>query len=153
MPKKTAATRGGSQRNKPRVRAQKSFEVVRQISDEHEQEPEAVDSAEPTAVSVSTMAAPEVKETKSKSSASSEVKKSESISSDTSTVTASKGSASARLAARRQTMQKAQQRVATALITSEHYSYVRKDLIIIAILAVIMFSTIIILHFVPGIGY
>src|ERR1051326_8191579 len=153
MPKKTAATRGGSQRNKPRVRAQKSFEVVRQIPDEHEQEPEAVDSAEPTAVSVSTMSAPEVKETKSKSSANGAVKKSESISSDTSTVAAPKGSASARLAARRQTMQKAQQRVATSLITSEHYSYVRKDLIIIAILAVIMFSTIIILHFVPGIGY
>src|SRR5947209_10835910 len=110
MPKKTATTRGGSQRNKPRVKVQKSFELVRQISDEQEQEPEAIDNAEPTAVGVSTMAAPEVKENKSKGSANGEVKKSESISSDTSTVSAPKGSASARLAARRHSMQKAQQR-------------------------------------------
>ena len=57
-----------------------------------------------------------------------------------------------RLAARRQTAQKTSQRSPAALITAEHYSYVRKDLIFIAILAVIMFSVIIILHFVPGIG-
>lgn len=63
-----------------------------------------------------------------------------------------KGSASARLVARRQAMQKAQQRAAASLITSEHYSYVRRDLRIIAILAAIMFAVIIILHFVPGIG-
>ena len=63
-----------------------------------------------------------------------------------------KGSASARLAARRQAMQKAQQRVAASLITSDHYSYVRRDLRTIAILAAIMFAVIIILHFVPGIG-
>jgi len=56
MPKKTATTRGGTQRNKPRVKVQKSFELVRQVSDEQEQEqeqeqePEAVSSAEPTAV-------------------------------------------------------------------------------------------------------
>ncbi len=114
MPKKTATTRGGAQRNKPRVKVQKSFELVRQVSDEpaqepeQEQEPEAVSSAEPTAVSVSTLAALEIKENKSKSAA--------------------------------------------ALITAEHYAYVRKDLVFIAILAVIMFSAIIILHFVPGIG-
>ena len=164
MPKKTATTRGGTQRNKPRVKVQKSFELVRQVSDEleqepeqeqeQEQEPEAVSSAEPTAVSVSTMAALEIKENKSKSKrvASSEVKQSESTSSDTGTVTAPKGGAAARLAARRHAMQKAQQRAASALITAEHYAYVRKDLVFIAILAVIMFSAIIILHFVPGIG-
>ena len=162
MPKKTVTTRGGTQRNKPRVKVQKSFELVRQVSDEpepeqeqeQEQEPEAVSSPEPTAVSVSTMAAPEIKENKSKSKrvASSEVKQSESTSSDTGTVTAPKGSAAARLAARRHGVQKAQQRAAAALITAEHYAYVRKDLVFIAILAVIMFSAIIILHFVPGIG-
>lgn len=64
---------------------------------------------------------------------------------------APKGSASARLAARRQN-QRSQQRIAPTLITAEHYAYVRKDLIYIAILAVLMFATIIILHFVPGIG-
>src|SRR2546429_1078924 len=152
MPKKTVTTRGGTQRNKPRVKVQKSFELVRQPSDE--QEPEAVSSPEPTAVSVSTMAAPEIKENKSKSKrvASSEVKQSESTSSDTGTVTAPKGSAAARLAARRHGVQKAQQRAAATLITAEHYAYVRRDLVFIAILAVIMFSAIIILHFVPGIG-
>ncbi len=156
MPKKTATTRGGAQRNKPRVKVQKSFELVRQVSDEQEQEqePEAVSSAEPTAVSVSTMVAPEIKENKSKSKrvASSEVEQSESTSSDTGTVTAPKGSAAARLAARRHGVQKAQQRAAATLITAEHYAYVRRDLVFIAILAVIMFSAIIILHFVPGIG-
>jgi len=158
MPKKTVTTRGGTQRNKPRVKVQKSFELVRQPSDEQEQEqeqePEAVSSPEPTAVSVSTMAAPEIKENKSKSKrvASSEVKQSESTSSDTGTVTAPKGSAAARLAARRHGVQKAQQRAAATLITAEHYAYVRRDLVFIAILAVIMFSAIIILHFVPGIG-
>ncbi|HYU75029.1 MAG TPA: hypothetical protein VEL31_20365 [Ktedonobacteraceae bacterium] len=156
MPKKTATTRGGAQRNKPRVKVQKSFELVRQVSDEQEQEqePEAVSSAEPTAVSVSTMVAPEIKENKSKSKrvASSEVKQSESTSSDSGTVTAPKGSAAARLAARRHGVQKAQQRAAATLITAEHYAYVRRDLVFIAILAVIMFSAIIILHFVPGIG-
>ncbi len=158
MPKKTATTRGGAQRNKPRVKVQKSFELVRQVSDEQEPEqeqgPEAVSSAEPTAVSVSTMVAPEIKENKSKSKrvASSEVKQSESTSSDTGTVTAPKESAAARLAARRHGVQKAQQRAAATLITAEHYAYVRRDLVFIAILAVIMFSAIIILHFVPGIG-
>ena len=66
--------------------------------------------------------------------------------------TAPKGSAAARLAARRQAMQKVQQRAAASLITSDHYSYVSRDLRFIAILAAIMFTVIIILHFVPGIG-
>lgn len=66
--------------------------------------------------------------------------------------TAPKGSAAARLSARRQAMQKVQQRAAASLITSEHYSYVSRDLRFIAILAAIMFAAIIILHFVPGIG-
>ncbi|MHB8599758.1 MAG: hypothetical protein ACYDER_23485 [Ktedonobacteraceae bacterium] len=61
-------------------------------------------------------------------------------------------SAAARLAARRQSGQKNSPRSAVTLITSEHYSYVRKDLAFIAVLAIIMFAAIIILHFVPGIG-
>ena len=156
MPKKTVAARGGAQRNKPRVRVQKSIELVRQASDERgqdqgqEQEQETVSNAEPTAVSVSTVAAPEVKE--SKSSVTRETRQSESTNSDTGVAAAPKGSAAARLAARRQASQRAQQRNAAALITAEHYTYVRRDLVFIAILAAIMFSAIIILHFVPGIG-
>ena len=61
-------------------------------------------------------------------------------------------SASARLAARRQAIQKTQQRAPALMISAENYKYVRKDLIFIAILAAIMFSAIIILHFVPAIG-
>jgi hypothetical protein len=158
MPKKTVAARGGAQRNRPRVRAQKSIELVRQASDERgqdqEQEQETVSDAEPTAVSVSTVEAPEVKESRSKnkSSVTREIRQSESTNSDTAVAAAPKGSAAARLAARRQASQKAQQRNAAALITAEHYTYVRRDLVFIAILAVIMFSAIIILHFVPGIG-
>jgi chromatin segregation and condensation protein Rec8/ScpA/Scc1 (kleisin family) len=159
MPKKTATARGGAQRNRPKVKVQKSFELVRQASDE--QELEATKEVESAAFSVSTMA--EVKPAKSrvtsetkqdestaKSRATSAAKQDENASTEISTEP--KGSAAARLAARRQAMQKAQQRTAAALITAEHYAYVRKDLIFIAILAAIMFSAIIILHFVPGIG-
>ena len=58
-------------------------------------------------------------------------------------------SASARLAARRQAAQKAPRSTAN-LIVAENYGYVRKDLIFILILAVIMFSAIIALHFILG---
>ena len=65
--------------------------------------------------------------------------------------TSTKGSASERLAARRQGTQKAQQRNAATLITAEHYSYVRRDLMFIAVLAIIMFIVLAVLYFVPGI--
>ncbi|HCI80063.1 MAG TPA: hypothetical protein DHW02_10280 [Ktedonobacter sp.] len=68
-----------------------------------------------------------------------------------SATTASKGSASERLAARRQGSQKVQQRNAATLITAEHYSYVRRDLMFIASLAIIMFIILAVLYFVPGI--
>jgi cell division protein FtsL len=54
------------------------------------------------------------------------------------------------MAARRQAAQKPQQRSAASLIAAENYSYVRKDLLFILILAIIMFSAIIVLHFVIG---
>ena len=57
-------------------------------------------------------------------------------------------SASARLAARRQATLKAQQRVGATLITPEHFGYVRRDLITIAVLAFIMFIAIIVLYYV-----
>ena len=62
-----------------------------------------------------------------------------------------KGSASEKLAARRQGAQKLQQRNAATLITAEHYSYVRRDLMFIAALAIIMFIILAVMYFIPGI--
>src|SRR5579884_1094448 len=142
MPKKSATARGSAQRNKPKV--QKSIELVRQPKPTP-----AEGDAEPTAVSVSTGAAATpvstvetpTRRTASASKATSASKaaprpKTESAESVTST--APKGSASERLAARRQAGQK--QRTAVTLISADNYFYVRKDLIFIAILAAIMFS-------------
>lgn len=145
MPKKSVTPRGGAQRNKPKV--QKSFELVRPFSDEQEVEDQSI--AEPVAsVSTATVAAPEA------SQAPAEKEEKELVATtNASTSTAPKGSASARIAARRQAAQKTPQRNPAALVTAEHYAYVRKDLIFIAILAIIMFGTIIALRFVPGIGY
>jgi hypothetical protein len=137
MPKKTARTRSSAQRNKPK--AQKSVELVRQTSTQKEVK---VDSRpEPTNGGVAT----------STSTAQTSVTESQDTKAAGDTATAPKTSASARLAARRQAAQKAQ-RTPAALITAEHYSYVRKDLIAIAVLAIIMFSIIIGLHFVLAVG-
>ncbi len=65
-------------------------------------------------------------------------------------VAAAKGSASARLAARKNSQRSPRNQA--ALITAEHYSYVRRDLAFIAILAAVMFIAIIVLYFIPGIG-
>src|SRR6266567_6878351 len=163
MPKKSTTARGGAQRNKPKV--QKSFELVRnaqnQVADEQELEIENASSTEEAsdaAVSVSTMEAPEAESMmeapEAKKTASSSTKpvrtkkKSEGIETKVlaetppveSVSTAPKGSAAAKLAARRQAAQKMQQRAAATLITAEHYAYVRKDLRFIAILAAIMFA-------------
>lgn len=64
------------------------------------------------------------------------------------TVSTRAGSASARIAAKRQATQRPQR--AVSLITPEHFTYVRRDLIFIAILAVIMIAAIIALYFVLG---
>ena len=179
MPKKSAAARSGGQRNKPRV--QKSIELVRQTVEEKEplvekevdtgDEVEAQDSDELTLTDVSTMSTAVALDSTSESTKKESVKiannaaarrkasaqfatpdtQSEEASAVSSTGTTSKGTAASRLAARRQAVQKTQQRAAT-LITAEHYSYVRRDLIVIAILAFIMFAVIIGLHFVPAIG-
>ena len=156
MPKKSTAARSGAQRNRPRT--QKSFQLVRPTSSE-EQELEADTSAEraPSAVSATptaTTATATPVATVETSNIQKEQERKESTASPVSvnSSTVSQGSAATRLAARRQTAQKTPQRSSAPLITAEHYSYVRKDLIFIAILAAIMFSAIIILHFVPGIG-
>ncbi|MBO0795924.1 MAG: hypothetical protein J2P36_33950, partial [Ktedonobacteraceae bacterium] len=62
--------------------------------------------------------------------------------------TAPKGSAAARLAAQRLAKQKAQQRNAAALITPEHFSYVQRDLITVAVLAVLMIAIILVSYYV-----
>ena len=131
MAKKTAHSRSTAQRSKPRT--QKSIELVRQTSTEKEVEHESDLEEASNGVAISTATTSEIKEEDSKTV--------------TSTATAPKTSASARLAARRQSTQKTQRSTAT-LITAEHYRYVRNDLIYIAILAAIMFSILIVLFFV-----
>jgi hypothetical protein len=133
MAKKTAHSRSAAQRNKPKT--QKSIELVRQTSNEKEVERESdLDEANNgVAISTATATTSEIEKEDSKAVAS--------------TVPAPKTSASARLAARRQASHKVQRSTAT-LITAEHYRYVRKDLIYIAILAAIMFSILIVLFFV-----
>ncbi|MFL5694528.1 MAG: hypothetical protein ACJ795_22260 [Ktedonobacteraceae bacterium] len=167
MPKKSTTARGGAQRNKPKV--QKSFELVReskgQSVDEQVIEEENTGDAEEAseaAVAVTTMEAPEPKKTvrgstklaaqEKKSESSAETKVLPETPPTESVSTVPKGSAAAKLAARRQAAQKSQQRAAATLITAEHYTYVRKDLMFILILAIIMLAIIVALHFVPGIG-
>ncbi len=179
MPKKSASARGGAQRNKPKV--QKNIELVRPSTASDELALEAGDTtadAEPTTVatSVDTMVAPKTKSsgaTRIRSNTTSKVRKSSALLATTevkkeekdaeeqeeaapvasaTAAPAAPKSAAARLAARRQSGQKNSPRSAVALITAEHYSYVRKDLVFIAVLAIIMFAAIIVLHFVPGIG-
>lgn len=160
MPKKAATARNGAQRNKPK--AQKSFELVRpestaletevngltpsnaNVSTAVAAEPEIAVRATPkvarsaefkssakAATAIAPQPAPEVQESQNKSIPSS-------------------NSASARLAARRQATQRMQQRSAVTLITSEHFAYVRKDLMRIALFAVVLFAAIIVLYLTLG---
>jgi hypothetical protein len=154
MPKKSTTARGGTQRNRPRT--QKGFEVVRQTSSEelviedipkeaalasHSTTPtpatEPARAAKKAATRVATVATPEVQEEQE---------------SPVTTIPAPKGSAAARLAARRQG-QRSQLKSSVTLITAEHYSYVKRDLVIIAVLASFMFVAIIVLYFVLGKGF
>lgn len=171
MPKKTASARGGASRNRPK--AQKSVQLVHPnaaVASENEVQQDEVSIEEET-----TLAAPAAKATAASTATVAKTETSTSKKSDGETVTGKKsdgasitaqkvveetaptthkGSAAARLAARRQG-QVAPKPVGSrnsGLITAEHYSYVRRDLIYILILAIIMFSAIIILHFVPAIG-
>jgi len=132
MPKKSAAARNAAQRNKPK--AQKSFELVRPTVEETEETEQSPEVA-PVKVATATVAATPVTGTATKE--------------EVAVSTAAKGSASARLAARRQATQRAQ-RSAVSLVTAEHFAYVRKDLITIAVLAAIMFAAIIFLYFMYG---
>ncbi|HLI71909.1 MAG TPA: hypothetical protein VKV19_19315, partial [Ktedonobacteraceae bacterium] len=165
MPKKTAYSRSGAQRNKAR---QKSFELVRPGSNEksalatvesrkkaevaeaevEEKQEVEVEEAEEVEAAGSKEEAEKKQEPEEKSEKRANAKV---IVSETPAATsATPKSAAARLAARRQAAQKAQQRSTTNLILAENYAYVRKDLVFILILAVIMFSAIIALHFIVG---
>ncbi len=153
MPKKTASARGGASRNKPK--SQKSVQLVRptpaenDIQDDNSVEETTLATPTPKATSTATASRPEVT-TARKSEVDSVASQKEKDVADTSA--ASTSSAAARLAARRQTALKQQVQRNANLVTAEHYAYVRRDLIYIMILAVIMFSAIIILHFVPAVG-
>ncbi len=155
MPKKTASARGGASRNKPK--SQKSIKLVRptpadnDLQDDNgvEETTLAAPTPTPRATSTATASRPEVTTTK-KSEVDKVASQKEKDVADTSM--ASTSSAAARLAARRQSTLKQQVQRNANLITAEHYAYVRRDLIYILVLAVIMFSAIIVLHFVPAIG-
>lgn len=165
MPKKTAYSRSGAQRNKTK---QKSFALVRPVSDEHvlgtvessEVEESEAKEIEDTSVEreeivevVKEDVEEEEREIKVEKKVSAKASASQAVtaiaSADPVAATGSPRSAASRLAARRQAAQKSQ-RSSASLITAEHYSYVRRDLIFILILAIIMFGTIVVLHFVLG---
>ena len=172
MPKKTASARGGASRNKPR--AQKSVQLMRPSAAASENETQQDESsieeettlvaptAKASAASTATVSKTETVTGKKSNGETATGKKSngESITAqkavEETSVATGKGSAAARLAARRQGQGQAALKPATqrppSLITAEHYSYVKRDLIYILILAIIMFSAIIVLHFVPAIG-
>lgn len=168
MPKRSASTRHGAQRNKPKV--QKNFELVRPERVEIEAEEEEESSTTSDEVAVATQ-----EESKPSAKASTAVRAKEEARPSAKVSTTTDGqeqalplreepetqtgehqntpaprSASARMAARRQAVQKLQQRSAATLITSEHFAYVRKDLIKIAIFAVLMITAIIVLYFTLG---
>jgi hypothetical protein len=174
MPKKSANTRSGASRNRPRP--QKSVQLVRPTpavsesalaDDEVETgssvatttaaaEPvevvEPIERAERNAGSRRRREAPKASATSPRVVEESGEERAEAAEVATGTTVEAPRSASARMAARRQAVQKAQTRRSENLITAEHYAYVRRDLVFIAILACMMLATLIVLHFVPGIG-
>ena len=135
MPKKSATARGGAQR--PRQREKKLITPV--IPENAERNSRSTQVEELDRASATTATPVETTAPNSNEEAAA------------TPVAASKGSAAARLAARRQAA-KAQQRNAPSLLTAEHFTYVRKDLITIAILASIMFAAIIVLYIMYGQG-
>ncbi len=163
MPKKTAYSRSGAQRSKTK---QKSFELVRPVSDEKvlatvksskEESVVAVEDVEVPVEDTDTEGedgeiVKAAEEEKKEKKARVEKRVSAGVTVPATPVTASDApkSAAARMAARRQATQKSQQRSTVNLIVAENYAYVRKDLVFILVLAIIMFSAIIALHFIVG---
>jgi hypothetical protein len=163
MPKKSSSARGGAQRNRPKV--QKNIELVRQGAPREQRSKVTTvqEDTEQAAISTATATTPEPEVQNASESAApapeAEKKSEEKIAEKVAPVSqvqkangkaatpAAKGSASARLAARRQGGPRSQ-RSQAPLITAEHFTYVRKDLITIGILAGIMVVAMIILYFV-----
>lgn len=150
MPKRSSATRGGTQRQK-----QKSFELVRPAttSDSEVASTETDITTENENVTTATVTPlPEEHTVTEEAVATSSAARSATPATPATTSEASttaKASASARLAARRQATQRAhQQRSASAMITADHFAYVKRDLALIGSLAVVFFAAIIVLYFV-----
>lgn len=137
MAKKSAATHSRAQRNK--TKAQKSFELV-QPDQESNDKPEMPKGTATTTMAPSTLVM-------TPQSVVPGQKATEIIPTEENLV---KSSAAARMAARRHATQKAQQRSTPTLLTTEHFAYVRRDLITIAILACIMFTAIIAFYLTIG---
>jgi hypothetical protein len=153
MPKKSSGTRGSVQRN--RTKAQKSFELVRPVTEDQSSRSDTPEETAPvpeTASVSATSKSARVRTSTTTTPAKPATPDVESTSEQESTEvrTPPKGSAAARLAARRQATLRAQQRSAASLITAEHFAYVRRDLITIAILASVMLAIIVILFFAFG---
>jgi len=122
MPKKSASARSGAQR---KLKAQKSIELVRPTSVIDEQRPEEEEKEAKTTTAATAVMEQSTEQEK------------------TASTTHAKGSAAAKLAARRQATANKAQRNAAVLITPEHFSYVQKDLVTVAVLAVIMIAIVI----------
>jgi len=150
MPKKTANSRGGAARNRPRP--QKSVQLVRPASTEAESAIETDEEEVGGAVATTTAAPASTAKKTARPVVEAPAPSVSSVSRIEDEAVQAPRTASARMAARRQAAQKVQARQSPDLITAEHYSYVRKDLIFIAVLALLMLTTLIVLHFVPAIG-
>ncbi|WP_069805074.1 hypothetical protein [Thermogemmatispora onikobensis] len=140
MAKKAGARSGTRQK----ARAQKHIELVRQAG-QGEQKQSRVSTLEGAAASPS--------QQNTSSTAVAQTRPAETHTREQTAVPAETSrpvSAAGKLAARRQAGRAAQR--SAALVTPEHYAYVRRDLVMIVILAAIMFATLIILHFVPALG-
>jgi hypothetical protein len=176
MPKKSATARSGAQRQRPRT--QKSFELVRPTTTATETTASLADNTQDEELngqSVATMTATDQTETVENEPEQDTLAEEDNDTVDEAVIapiptpptrkntpastilaptpttsTPTKGGAAARFAARRQAQQRAQQKNVASLVTTEHFAYVRRDLIVIAILAVIMFAAIIILYFTIG---
>ncbi|MBX5451601.1 hypothetical protein [Thermogemmatispora sp.] len=137
---KKAGARGGARQ---KARAQKHIELVRQVGGEQANAP----SHEGGAASQSKLGP---KATVAAQARPEETREQEQMAAAAAAEVSRPASAASKLASRRQVSRAAQR--SAALITPEHYAYVRRDLVMIAILAAIMFATLIVLHFVPALG-
>lgn len=149
MPKRSVAARSGAQRQKPR--AQKSFELVRPEVEDDENQLGAVPAAQSVATETVAPKPQESRQTARTTKSTVAAVAAEPVV-ETKSENFPKVSASARMATRRQAAQRTQQRGSATLITAEHFAYVRRDLLIIATLAILMFAAIIVLYFVFGRG-